>query len=157
SLVPPARERPRGRQASSPRLHHVEGMSDTRFSADVRINLRFLEIARDPRIIPGVHHYCDEWCDHCVLTARCLAYRCTKEHRRAHGRGGVEPTFRSMEEAVQFTRELSAIEGVPVDELEMLLAGGHPATSLQTHPLPALAWEYAIRAERLLASVPAAA
>jgi hypothetical protein len=133
-------------------------MHETHSSNGVTINQRFLEIARDPRIIPGVHHYCDEWCDYCALTARCLGFRCTKEHRRAHGRVATDPTFRSMEEAVQFTRELCAIEGVPTDELEMLLAGGQAAASLQTtHPLAGLAWEYAIRAAQLLETAPAPA
>ena len=37
---------------------------------------QFLAIARDPRIIPGVHHYCNEWCDYCPVTARCCGYLC---------------------------------------------------------------------------------
>lgn len=129
-------------------------MYETHSSSGVSVNLRFLEIARDPRIIPGVHHYCDEWCDYCALTARCLGFRCMKEHRRAHGRGAADPTFITMEEAVQFTRELSAIEGVPTDELDMLLAGGQAASSLQTtHPLAGLAWEYAVRVAEVLRTV----
>jgi len=122
----------------------------------VGINRRFLEIARDPRIIPGVHHYCDEWCDYCALTSRCLGFRCTREHRRAHGRGAADPTFQTMEEAVQFTRELSAIEGTPTDELEMLIAGGEAAASLcTTHTLANLAMEYAIRAAQFLTTAAA--
>ena len=43
----------------------------------------FLAIAKDPTIIPGVHHHCDEWCDYCLVTNRCLAFKCTDEHRGA--------------------------------------------------------------------------
>jgi hypothetical protein len=46
----------------------------------------FLAIAKDPTIIPGVHHHCDEWCDYCLVTNRCLAFRCTVEH-------GIEERF----------------------------------------------------------------
>ena len=34
----------------------------------------FLAIAKDPTIIPGVHHHCDEWCDCCLVTNRCLEF-----------------------------------------------------------------------------------
>ena len=133
-------------------------MRETHSTNGVSINRRFLEIARDPRIIPGVHHYCDEWCDYCALTARCLGFRCTKEHRRTHGRGAADPTFLSVEEAVQFTRELSAIDGMPTDELEMLVAGGEAAGSLHTtYPLAGLALEYAVRAAQFLTTAAASA
>ena len=64
----------------------------------------FLAIAKDPTIIPGVHHHCDEWCDYCLVTHRCLAFRCTAERRRRQVLADEEPTFRSLDEAVSFTR-----------------------------------------------------
>jgi hypothetical protein len=39
-------------------------------------NSSFLAIAKDPAIISGAHHHCDEWCDYCVVTARCLTLGC---------------------------------------------------------------------------------
>jgi pyruvate formate-lyase activating enzyme-like uncharacterized protein len=30
----------------------------------------FFAIAKDPTIIPGVDHHCDEWCDYCLVTNR---------------------------------------------------------------------------------------
>jgi hypothetical protein len=53
----------------------------------------FPAIAKDPTIIPGVHHHCDEWCDYCLVTNRCLAFRCTAEHRRRQSLADEEPTF----------------------------------------------------------------
>ena len=29
---------------------------------------RFLAIGKDPAIIPGVDHHCDESCDYCLVT-----------------------------------------------------------------------------------------
>jgi hypothetical protein len=66
------------------------------------MNAQFLAIARDPSIIPGVHHYCDEWCDFCPVPKRCLAYRCTAEFRAERGRAPGEPTFTGLEEAITF-------------------------------------------------------
>ena len=34
------------------------------------MNAQFLSIAKDPRIIPGMRHYCDEWCHYCPVTER---------------------------------------------------------------------------------------
>ena len=37
---------------------------------------RFVEAVLDPSLIPAVYDGCDQWCDYCPLTARCLAFRC---------------------------------------------------------------------------------
>jgi hypothetical protein len=109
------------------------------------MNAQFLAIAKDPRIIPGVHQHCDEWCDYCPVTSRCLAFRCMAELRRQHGRSHADPPFTSMEEAVAFTRELAAIEGTPTEELDALLANPPGQSGLETSdPLASLAWEYAV-------------
>jgi hypothetical protein len=41
-------------------------------------DLRFIEAVTDPSLIDGVYNGCDQWCDYCPLTARCLAFRCRK-------------------------------------------------------------------------------
>jgi len=116
------------------------------------MNQRYLTLARDPRIIPGVHHYCDEWCDYCDLTSRCLGYRCTQEFRKQHGRRDGEPTFRSVEQAVAFTRQLSAVEGIRTDELDALLSSPPGQSGVNTSdPLASQAWEYAVRVAFIMA------
>jgi hypothetical protein len=111
------------------------------------MNQRFLAIAKDPAIIPGVHHHCDEWCDHCPVTNRCLAFRCTDEFRRRRRRRDNQPTFASMDEAVRFTRELAAVEGTKTEELDELLARPRGESSITTSdPLAAAAWDYSIAA-----------
>jgi hypothetical protein len=110
------------------------------------VNRRFLTIATDPAIIPGVHHYCDEWCDYCAVTRRCLAFRCIAEWRKQRGRSPADPPFVSMDEAARFTRELADAEGMRTDELDAMLANPSGLSDLvESHPLASMAWEYAIR------------
>jgi hypothetical protein len=116
------------------------------------VDPQFLAIARDPQIIPGVHHYCNEWCDYCRVTARCCGYRCTELYRKRRDRKDGEPTFRTIAEAVEFTRELSAAEGVRTDELDALLSHAPGESGIGTDdPLAELAWQYAERVARLTA------
>jgi hypothetical protein len=104
----------------------------------------FLAIAKDATIIPGVHHHCDEWCDYCLVTNRCLAFRCTAEHRRRQGLADGEPTFRSLDEAVAFTRSVAEAEGTSTPELDALVAEGAERAGLHTaDPLAGAALEYA--------------
>jgi hypothetical protein len=110
------------------------------------VHSQFLSIARDPQIIPGVHHYCDEWCTYCPVTNRCLGFRCTQAFRKRHRRTETEPTFTSVDEAADFTRQLSAVEGLRTDELDALMANPPGQSGVQTSdPLVDLAWEYAER------------
>ena len=39
-------------------------------------DIPFAELASDPNLIPGVYNGCDQWCDYCPVTARCLAFKC---------------------------------------------------------------------------------
>ena len=111
------------------------------------MNSRFLAIAQDPSIIPGVHRHCDEWCDYCPVAARCLEFRCTAAFRRQHRRRDADPTFASMEEAIGFTRELAALDGSSTEELDALLAKPGGGSALETaDPLASVAWEYAVGA-----------
>jgi hypothetical protein len=114
------------------------------------MNARFLAIARDPSIIPGVHHYCDEWCHYCPVTRRCLGFRCTDEFRRQRGRRGGDPTFASMEEALLFTRELAWLDGSSTEDLDAILANRPDRPALEiADPLAAAAWRYAVTAASL--------
>lgn len=108
------------------------------------LRARFMTIASDPRIIPGVHHHCDEWCNHCHLTDRCLEFRCTNEFRKVKGRNEGEPTFVSIDEAVTFTRDLSSIEGGSTAALDALLGNRRAPAEVTNDPLAVSAWEYAV-------------
>jgi hypothetical protein len=109
----------------------------------------YLAVAADPRIIPGVHHHCNEWCERCDLTNRCLAYRCTAEYRQARGRRNGDATFSNLTEAFAFTRELAAIEGATTAELHSRELDPR-RDSEADDPLAALALEYTVRAAMLV-------
>ena len=118
------------------------------------MNPRFIAVADDPRIIPGVHHYCDEWCDYCPVTDRCLAFRCTNEHRKERGRREGDPTFANLEEAIAFTRDVAAVEGTSTEELDALVSNPPGQSGIETaDPLARLAWDYAMRVALWLAPV----
>ena len=105
----------------------------------------FIAIARDPRIVPGIHHYCDEWCTTCAQTRRCLAFRCMEAYRKSKGRSALEPPFQSTEETVAFTRALAAVEGIGTPELDALLENPARTAPFRTKdPLAHTALEYAL-------------
>jgi len=35
---------------------------------------KFSRIVNNPRHLPGVHNYCDRWCERCPLTLRCSVF-----------------------------------------------------------------------------------
>jgi hypothetical protein len=111
------------------------------------MNGQFLAIAQDPRIIRGVHHYCDEWCGYCPVTTRCLVFRCEEVLRAERGRKEEEGTFASMDETIEFTRQISSIEGIRTDEL-----AGESGVRTED-PLADRALEYAVRTELALLPV----
>ena len=118
------------------------------------MNQRFLAIARDPRVIPGVHHYCDEWCTYCDVTTRCLAFRCTEDWRRQRTRAADEPPFATRDEAIAFTRQLAEVEGASTEELDALISHPPGQSDVRTSdPLADMAWGYAKDAAVLLAQV----
>ena len=40
---------------------------------------RIDELAKDPRLIPGIFNYCDQWCERCPFTSRCMNYALGEE------------------------------------------------------------------------------
>jgi hypothetical protein len=118
-----------------------------------QMHARFLAVAQDPRIIPGVHHHCDEWCTYCPLTSRCLGFRCTVEWQKHHGRPANTP-MSDVHEAVVFTRTLAAVEGVSTEEIDTILAHPDGESGLGTSdPLAAMTWDYSVGAAILMLPV----
>ena len=66
-------------------------------------------MARDPRIVPRIHRYCDEWCEQCAATDRCLLYKWRQEFvRRQRNAAGAE-RIRSFDR-IAIDRQLDAVE-----------------------------------------------
>lgn len=76
-------------------------------------------IVRTSSDIPDVHLYCDDWCDYCPVTARCVALRVRSKWEAARRPGSPM----TMEDMVAFTREVAAVTGRPTPGHDALLAG----------------------------------
>jgi hypothetical protein len=81
----------------------------------------FVDVAEDPRRIPGIFNYCDQWCAYCPLTARCLAFACIA-HRREREPGDIyQAVAGRLHDAVQSARDQVATDGGDTRELDSLL------------------------------------
>lgn len=107
------------------------------------------EALADPSLVPGIYEHCDQWCSYCTMTSRCLAHRryqaLAEEH---HG-----TAFRSMEDLIEFSREVSAAEGRSTPELDALISPDPTARALVPEvddPLDDLASRYSFEAFRFL-------
>jgi hypothetical protein len=112
--------------------------------ADTALKGMFASVAKDSRLIPGVHHYCDEWCARCSVSDRCLAFRGVAVYRKAMRRSAADPTFRNVPEAIEFSREIAAAEGTRIPELDTIAAGGRLPRLQTPDPIVERAWEYAL-------------
>jgi len=109
---------------------------------------RFIAAAQDPGIVPGVHHYCDEWCHYCPMTRRCLAFKCLQIHRALRARASHDPDYLDLEEAAEVTRLIRVAEGSSTEDLDAVLGGQRlPWKECANDPLLGLAFGYAAGAE----------
>ncbi len=108
-----------------------------------------IEASKDNRLVPGIYEHCDQWCSYCAATTRCLAFR----HLRVRQEQFREP-LRSLEDVIEFTREVKAEEGSLTPELDMLLSPD-PAKRMALmpdvdDPLDDRGYRYAFEAHRFL-------
>ena len=118
-----------------------------RAADNIHANARFLTIARDPRMLPGIYRYCDEWCARCPATERCLLFKCRKEFSSRARDGARHARLRATEE-IALNRQLDACES----PRESLPSTG-PMPYIETHVIDALAGvalEYATRSGRFV-------
>ena len=113
-----------------------------------------------PDFIPGVFNLCDQWCDYCPLTARCLAYTCMSKRRvRAPG-DTYQAVAGRLHAAVQAARDETAAEGGETGDLDALLSLVSPASvnvRVLSEPLARIervGRQYCLAAARYLSSRP---
>jgi hypothetical protein len=124
------------------------------------MNPRFVELAADPALIPGVYNYCDQWCTYCPVTARCLAFRCLKDRENRSAGDIFTDMAASLNEAIAFTRDVVAAEGGSPPELAALAALPPletPAMPTIDDPLERLGRQYAMETSRFLMATPSTA
>jgi hypothetical protein len=90
-------------------------------------------VERPAGVIRGVYKYCDDWCEYCPVTARCLSFRVRQERMARRGSDGIHDVW----DMVAFTRELAAAAGESTTDLDAVLAGD-PRGEYQ--PAPADEW-----------------
>jgi hypothetical protein len=117
-------------------------------------DLHLMALAADPALIPGVYNACDQWCDYCPLTARCLAFRCWP---RPDARGGVyHDVPAAMHASMSYLKDCLEAEGLaPPEDLIRLLedpSEEHLAAAAHSDQLERLAEQYAILATAFLES-----
>ncbi len=82
-------------------------------------------LADNPRLISGIHNYCDRWCERCAFTKRCLSFAMEQEENRQHGGAAQdkEAFWKRFEATLALTREMiddmAKAQGVTVDEAEL--------------------------------------
>jgi hypothetical protein len=114
---------------------------------------RFIDAALDPELIPGVYNGCDQWCDYCPATGRCLAFRLSppdREDRDIYG-----DINKAMRESMVLLKDCHEAEGLkPPDELLQLLADTGKPVVLEPidDPLERLGRRYVVLATAFLAS-----
>lgn len=93
---------------------------------------RFVQRATDPNLIPGVYNACDQWCDYCPVTERCLVFRCQSDA----GNGDV---YESVGEAILASMTLLKncleAEGIKAPEELLRRLGDDPDARLTYVPL----------------------
>lgn len=85
-------------------------------------DLRFVDAVLDASLIPDVFNGCDQWCDYCPFTSRCLAFRCRPA---GAGSGSIyHDIAAAMHEALGELKASHDSAGKPLPAgLEHLLAG----------------------------------
>lgn len=100
------------------------------------------QIASHPDIIPGIHNYCDRWCERCPLANRCTVFH--MENKMRNSESGSEQTENTWDDvstmlsvAAKLLSEQIEEKGIDVDELEVIAKNVKP--SLHYNPKEAKA------------------
>jgi hypothetical protein len=114
---------------------------------------RFLALATDPNLVPGIYNGCDQWCHYCPATSRCLAFQ-TQPPKTAGG-DLHDNLHHALFESLAHTLACYEAEGLtPPAELLALAGKGHerPAYVPVDDPLEQMGKRYAIMATLFLAA-----
>lgn len=81
------------------------------------------ELARNPRLIPGIYNYCDRWCERCPLSNRCLNYAMEKERddgdpaaRDLANEKFWQELHETFRETIEIIREDAKARGIDLDD-----------------------------------------
>ena len=117
-------------------------------------DLRFVTLATDPNLVPGIYNGCDQWCHYCPATARCLAYKCMPGSSDTDIYENIEE---KMFESMHYLKACHEAEGLrPPEDLITLLNGERPSQQEYVpvdDALERMAKHYAVLATVFLATL----
>ena len=117
------------------------------------VDLSFVQLATDPNLIPGVYNACDQWCDYCPVTARCLAFKC----QPAQGGGNIYDNIAdAMRASMILLKNCHEAEGLKPPDMLLQLLADDPRRRVERVPLndalDRMAKHYAVLATAFLAT-----
>jgi len=115
---------------------------------------RFLALAADPDLVPGIYNGCDQWCHYCPATARCLAFRCRPDANPDEGGGSMEE---KLLDSMRYLKACHEAEGLtPPENLLRIVNGERPYGAQHVpidDPLERMAKHYVVVATTFLATL----
>lgn len=118
----------------------------------------------NPHAIPGIHNYCDRWCERCSFTSRCDVYEITSdltpEERDIHNKAFWDRLSKNFEGMIEMIREAAAKHGIdltsftPEEENEYQAGKKRLEDIRENHPLTRMSWEYVEKALEWLKKIP---
>lgn len=116
------------------------------------------------KAIPGIHNYCDRWCERCSFASRCDVYEntsvLTPEEMDVHNKAFWERLSKNFEGMIEMIREAAAKHGIDLtrftpEEEKKHQAGEKRLDDIrENHPLSRMSWEYAEEAMEWLKKIP---
>jgi len=109
-----------------------------------------IEMARDPKYIPGIYNYCDYWCERCPFTARCLNFQSQEkeeapESQDINSREFWDRLADNFRVAKEMILEQAEELGIDLTDVDMAEAGEEEARlrrDAEAHDLAAWSKEY---------------
>jgi len=105
------------------------------------------------KAIPGIHNYCDRWCERCYFTSRCNVFENTKdinpEEEDIHNKAFWGRISNQFNETIQLLYQAAASHGIdlraiPEKELKKAKAKEKKVQDKsEKHPLSSLSMDYA--------------
>jgi hypothetical protein len=89
------------------------------------------ELAKEPQFIEGIYNYCDNWCERCRFTSRCLSYASTAELLKEADETGDD-----------LNRSLEAVASVFAETRERLLEMAEERGIELNSPEAEAAWQW---------------
>src|SRR5258708_39751461 len=98
-----------------------------------------------PQLISGIYNYCNQWCERCPFTERCLTFRDIRQYEaRNSDRSVVEHAHDSFEQTLALMGGWCEKQGIDFEELRQdanseesspELANANADAAVERHPL----------------------